>query len=38
MAEIDNIQKDPSLFFDDPWQYYNAMLDDIDAATEKHIY
>ncbi|RLD82141.1 MAG: hypothetical protein DRJ15_02430 [Bacteroidetes bacterium] len=32
MAETDNIQVKRSLFYDDPWQYYNAMLEDISAA------
>jgi cardiolipin synthase len=32
MAGIKNISKGQPLFFDDPWQYYNVMLEDIDAA------
>lgn len=32
MAESDNIRENCSLFYDDPWQYYNAMLNDILAA------
>jgi len=34
MPEEGNIQENRSLFFDDPWQYYNAMLDDISDARE----
>lgn len=32
MAEEINIQNGKSIFFDDPWQYYNAMLGDIEGA------
>jgi cardiolipin synthase len=33
MAAEDTIKRlDTPLFFDDPWQYFNAMLDDISAA------
>ena len=37
MAEESNIQNGKSIFFDDPWQYYNAMLEDIEGA-RKSIY
>ena len=37
MAGIKNISESRPQFFDDPWQYYNAMLEDISAA-KKCIY
>ncbi len=37
MEEIPNISKTGPLFYDDPWQYYNTMLEDISAA-KKCIY
>ncbi|NQT76947.1 MAG: hypothetical protein HQ565_04475 [Bacteroidetes bacterium] len=32
MTDETNIQNGKSIFFDDPWQYYNAMLEDIEGA------
>ena len=32
MVEPDNIQTGDPIFYDDPWQYYNAMLEDISSA------
>jgi len=37
MADTANISNERSIFYDDPWQYYNAMLEDISAA-RKSIY
>ena len=37
MADTTNISNGRSIFYDDPWQYYNAMLEDISAA-RKRIY
>jgi len=37
MAEVQEISMGRSTFYDDPWQYYNAILEDISAAS-KSIY
>ena len=37
MADAKNISIGKPLFFDDPWQYFNAMLEDITSA-KKRIY
>lgn len=35
MPEEKEISVGRSVFFDDPWQYYNAILEDIEAASKK---
>jgi len=32
MSEANNISRQKPVFYDDPWQYYNAMLEDISRA------
>ena len=37
MSVADDIHKQESVFYDDPWQYFNAMLEDIENA-QKCVY